>query len=140
MHLNGGAYGWVIFNSLSSFILIPMKKIALAALLMTTLGTAFAGNADFTLVNRTGYAINEVFISPASKGNWGNDRLGENQFLNNQSRKFKFGDTRNCKQDIKVVFTDDDSEIEWENINLCEVDKITLRYNRKTKEVSADLE
>lgn len=116
-----------------------MKKIIFGALLSTIVGAAFAGNADFTLVNRTGYAINEVFISPSKQSNWGKDRLGENQFMNGQSRKFKFGDTRNCKQDIQVVFTDGD-EVEWEDINLCEVNKVTLKYNKKTGDVSADLE
>lgn len=116
-----------------------MKKIILGALLSTIVGAAFAGNADFTLVNRTGYAINEVFISPSKQSNWGKDRLGENQFMNGQSRKFKFGDTKNCKQDIQVVFTDGD-EVEWEDINLCEVNKVTLKYNKKTGDVSADLE
>lgn len=117
-----------------------MKKIAIAVALLGTIGAAFAGNADFTLVNKTGYDINEVFISPSQKDAWGKDRLGENQFLNGQSRKFKFGDTKNCTQDIKVIFTEDESEVQWDDINLCEVNKITLRYNRKKNEVSADLE
>ena len=39
-----------------------------------------------------------------------------------------------------MVFADDDSEVEWEGFNLCELNKITLRYNRKTREVSADSE
>lgn len=117
-----------------------MKRIAIAVALFGTIGATFAGNADFTLVNKTGYAINEVFISPSQKDAWGKDRLGENQFLNGQSRKFTFGDTKNCKQDIKVIFTEDESEVQWDDIDLCEVDKITLRYNSKTKEVSADVE
>ena len=117
-----------------------MKKFLLGALLSAIGCAAFAGNADFTLVNKTGYAINEVFISPSKKSNWGKDRLGENQFLNGQSRKFKFGDTKNCKQDIQVVFTDSGDEVEWEDINLCEVNKVTLKYNKKTGDVSAELE
>lgn len=117
-----------------------MKLIAISVALLGSIGAAFAGNADFTLVNKTGYAINEVFISPSQKDAWGKDRLGENQFLNGQSRKFKFGDTKNCKQDIKVIFTEDESEVQWDDINLCEVNKISLRYNRKTNEVSADLD
>lgn len=116
------------------------QKIVLLAVLAVSSASSFAGDADFTLVNRTGYALNEVFISPTKKDNWGKDRLGENQLLNGQSRKFKFGDTKNCIQDIQVVFTDDESEVEWEGLNLCELNKITLRYNRKTKEVSADTE
>lgn len=117
------------------------KQIALIALtLAATTGAAWAGDADFKLVNKTGYAINEVYISPTQKANWGKDRLGENQLLNGQSRTFRFGDTANCEQDIKVVFTDDGSEVEWEEINLCEHSVITLKYNRKTDEATAELD
>ena len=115
------------------------KKIALIGVWAVT-GVAGAADADFTLVNRTGYALNEVYISPTKMDKWGKDRLGDNQLLNSQARKFKFGDTKHCVQDIKVVFTDDESEVEWEGFNLCELDKITLRYNRKTGDVSADTE
>lgn len=100
--------------------------------------SAMAANADFTLVNKTGYDINEVFISPTNKQNWGNDRLGDYQLTNNDSVKMKFGDTKNCHQDIKVIFTEDESEAEWDNFNLCEINKIVLKYNRKTQEVSAE--
>lgn len=108
--------------------------------MLTIGGGTFAADADFVLVNRTGYALNEVFISPAKKNNWGKDRLGANQLLNGQSRKFKFGDTKHCMQDIKVMFTDDESEVEWEDFDLCELNKITLRYDRKSGEVSAETE
>lgn len=114
------------------------KFLLLGALALN--GAAFAADADFTLVNRTGYALNEVFISPTKMDNWGYDRLGKNQLANGASRKFKFGDTKHCVQDIKVVFADDGSEIEWEGFDLCQLDKITLKYNRKTREVSAETE
>ncbi len=117
-----------------------MKNIIVAAALLLSANAALAANADFTLVNKTGYAIEEVYISPSQKNEWGNDRLGQYQFANGESRKFKFGDTKNCQQDIKVIFSDDESEVEWEDINLCEIHKITLRYNRSANEVSADLE
>ena len=116
-----------------------LKKAVLLGFLVLS-GVSYAADADFTLVNRTGYALNEVYISPTQKDHWGKDRLGSNQLPNGQSRKFKFGDTKNCVQDIKVVFADDGSEVEWEGFNLCELDKITLRYNRKTGDVSADSE
>jgi hypothetical protein len=41
------------------------------------------------------------------------------------------------KQDIKVVFEDDTPDAVWENVDLCEIEKITLRYDRKTRRVSA---
>lgn len=112
----------------------------LGAGLMVTSSPSFAADADFVLVNRTGYPLDQVYVSPANKKSWGRDRLGSYQMANNTSRKFTFGDTKNCIQDIKVVFADDDSEVEWEDFNLCELDKITLRYNRKTGDVSADTE
>ena len=117
-----------------------LKKTLMFSLLGLASTGAFAGNADFTLVNKTGYAINEVFISPTKQDNWGKDRLGENQFLNGDKRTFRFGDTKHCNQDIKVIFTEGQEEVEWENINLCEAEKITLKYNRKSGEVSAEIE
>lgn len=120
------------------------KKVALVGLLglgsLVGSGASFAGDADFILSNRTGYVLDQVYIAPTKNKNWGRDRLGSNQLANNTWRKFTFGDTKNCVQDIKVVFADDDSEAEWDAFNLCELDKITLRYNRKTGDVSADTE
>ena len=102
--------------------------------------SAHAGEADFTLVNRTGYAIGEVYVSPANKNNWGRDRLGRNVLDNGSSKLFAFSDSANCMQDIKVVFDDDGSSVVWEDVDLCELHKITLRYNRKTNVVSAESE
>ena len=43
-------------------------------------------------------------------------------------------------ESLNVTFDDDGSEVEWENFDLCKLEKITLKYNRKTREVSADEE
>ena len=101
---------------------------------------ALAGDADFTLLNRTGYSLREVYVSPSHKEAWGKDRMGEYVLENGKSRLFKFSDKSSCKQDLKVVFDDDGSSVVWEEFDLCSIDKITLKYNRKTKEVSADTE
>ena len=103
-------------------------------------GTAFAGDADFTLVNRTGYTIREVYISPTKSGSWGKDRLGDGTLGNTRQRLFKFSDKASCQQDLQVIFDDDGSDVVWEGFDLCTIDKITLKYNRLTKEVSADTE
>ncbi|MDE2429846.1 MAG: hypothetical protein KGM99_14055 [Burkholderiales bacterium] len=102
--------------------------------------TAIAGDADFTLVNRTGYPIRSVYIAPAKSKTWGNDRLGDGILENKQSRLIKFSDKARCTQSLNVTFDDDGSEVEWDDFNLCELTKITLKYNRKTGEVSADEE
>lgn len=119
-----------------------MKKLshqlligALSSILLS--GAAIAGDADFTLVNRTGYDLREVYISPSHKNAWGKDRMGDNLLENGKRRLFKFSDKSSCKQDLKVVFDDDASEVVWEEVDLCELETITLKYNRKTGEVSA---
>ena len=56
-----------------------VSQVALFASVLSLSGAALAGDADFTLVNRTGYDISEVYISPANKNNWGRDRLGRNR-------------------------------------------------------------
>lgn len=122
---------------------MKLHQVGLAVLFvsgMVASGLASAGNADFTLVNNTGYALREVYLSPAHKTKWGNDRLGNNTLENNKSRLFKFADKSSCVQDLMVVFDDDGSDVTWEDFDLCELNKITLKYNRKTKVVSADTE
>lgn len=117
-----------------------MNKALLASVVAVTALSAIpasAGDADFTLVNGTGYEIREVYISPANKNSWGRDRLGDGSLPNNSSKLFKFSDKANCEQDIKVVFTVEDAEVVWEDVDLCSLNKVTLKYNKKTREVTA---
>ncbi len=113
--------------------------LAMATSLLLPMG-ATAGDADFTLSNRTGYDIAEVYISPANKNSWGRDRLGKNVLENGKSKLFTFSDSANCMQDLKVVFDDDNSSVIWEDFDLCALNKITIKYNRKTDTVSAETE
>lgn len=98
---------------------------------------ASAGDADFTLVNGTGYTISEVYISAANRNQWGRDRLGDGTLENRKSKLFEFRDSANCVQDIKVVFEDNNQSVVWEKLDLCEINKLTLNYNRATKTVTA---
>ncbi len=100
---------------------------------------AFAGDADFTLANGTGLTIDEVYVTSAKRNSWGKDILGEGDLPNGKSRLIRFSDKANCRQDIKVVFEAGGDAI-WENVDLCEINKITIKYNRATKEVSATSE
>ena len=98
--------------------------------------SAIAGDADFTLVNGTGYTIREVYLAPSKSKSWGNDRLGEGDMTNGKSRLIKFRDSANCVQDLQVIFDDSDVAVTWDDLDLCEINKLTLKYNRSTKVVS----
>jgi hypothetical protein len=120
---------------------ITNRIVCLAATVLTTFaGSVHAGAADFTLVNKTGYTLREVYLSASNKDSWGNDRMGQGYLDNGKSRLFKFSSKSACQQDLKVVFDDDESEVVWEDFDLCEINKITLKYNRKDRTVSADVE
>ena len=109
------------------------------AAVATTLvaASALASDADFTLVNKTGYPIREVYISAAHKNNWGRDRLGDGILENNKSRFFRFRDRAACKNDLKVVFDDNGTEVTWDNVDLCDLEKLTIRYDRRANKVTA---
>jgi hypothetical protein len=132
-------------STLSTSTHIAMKTLNRSLLVSSVIAVmaaspAIAGDADFTLVNRTGYTLREIYVSPTHKEAWGKDRMGDNVLDNGRSRLFKFSDKSACMQDLKVVFDDDGSEVIWEEFDLCELNKITLKYNRKTREVTADTE
>jgi hypothetical protein len=120
----------------------PMHSKLLLASLVSILagGSALAGDADFTLVNRTGYTLREVYISPSSKNSWGNDRLGQGYLENGKSRLFKFSDDSACDKDLQVVFDENGAKVVWQDVDVCEIRKITLKYDRSTNTVSADTE
>ncbi len=118
------------------FLKLTLAAVALAAASLPH--TVQAGDADFTLINRTGYPIKEIYLTASHKSKWGPERLGKKVLNNNSSRDFKLGNFADCLQDMMIVFADNGDQVTWEEFDLCELHKITLKYNRKTGEVSAD--
>ena len=110
-----------------------LSAVALIALLSNS---ASAGDADFTLTNRTGYDIDSVYVVPSKQRDWGIDRLGKSILADGRSRFLAFNKSGNtCIYDLSVgwVGYSASEDVVWERINLCEINKITLRYNEKTK-------
>ncbi len=93
---------------------------------------------DFTLVNKTGYDIREVYVSPADASDWEDDILGDDELLDDDDQLIRFKRTeKTCKWDLKVVYSEDDSEAIWYAVDLCKVSRITIKYNNKTGNTSA---
>ena len=102
---------------------------------------ALAGAQDFTLVNKTGYEIGEVYVSAAKTEDWEDDVLGRDVLPDGDRVDISFSrDTDSCYWDMKVVYTVDGTTAEWQNFNLCEVSKIKIFYNAKTDTTSATYE
>jgi len=122
-----------------------MKYLLIASAMLVSVLTAATTPAqaearqDFVLVNRTGYDISEVYISPSKADDWEEDILGSDDNLDDGDQKeirFKRAG-KTCMWDLKVVYEEDDSSAVWHDIDLCSVSKITIRYNRKTDTTSA---
>ena len=100
--------------------------------------SSLAQNADFQLVNKTGYSISEVYVSPSKSRSWGRDILGRHIIDDGEAWNLSFPHSKSqCVQDLKIVFEDDNSSVIWDGFDLCEIHKITLIYNRKTDQTSA---
>ena len=102
----------------------------LAAMTLAPLPVLAQGKQDFTLVNRTGYQIDEVYVGPVSQSHWGQDVMGKDAIANGDTADITFNGSSNaCKWDIKVVYNDGDKS-EFRAVNLCNVSRVTLFWNR----------
>ena len=100
--------------------------------------TAASAAQDFTLVNQTGVEIDKVYISPHDKDDWEEDILGKDTLPAGQSVEIKFDrDETAAEWDLKVEDKQGNS-IEWNNLNLLKISKVTLHY--KDGKGTADVE
>jgi hypothetical protein len=121
-----------------------MFALALAFGAMTaSFGSAHAADAkqDFKLVNKTGYEIKSVFVSPTKSDDWEEDVLGKDTFADGDAWDIKFHrSATSCKWDMKVIYSVDDSSAVWTGIDLCAVEKITIKYDKSTDTTSASFD
>lgn len=90
--------------------------------------TPQGGAQDFVLVNQTGVEIDKVFISPSDVDEWGSDILGQDTLPSGQSVEIKFSRSEKAaKWDLRIEDSKGTS-IEWEDLNLLEISKVTLHF------------
>jgi hypothetical protein len=121
-----------------------MKHTLIAAAFAFCALTALNGSAraeakqDFALVNKTGYEIKEVYVSPSKSDDWQEDVLGSGTLGDSEKANIKFHrSVKTCKWDLKVVYTVDSSSAVWGDIDLCSVEKITIRYDKDADKTTA---
>lgn len=123
-----------------------MKIITAAAglaFLASMLGSVQAEESkqDFKLVNKTGYEIKEVYVSPSKSSDWEEDILGDGVLGDKDYREIHFHrSAKSCHWDLKVVYTEDSSSAVWSDIDLCSVEKIIIHYDKDADKTTADFE
>ena len=113
-----------------------MKQTLRSSIILVTLllGLVMPAKAqldlDFTLVNKTGYDIKEVYVGPTTSEEWGDNVLGKDILKAGQSLELKFHPKATAeKWDIKVIYTDGETAW-WKGYKLTEITKINLFWSK----------
>ena len=89
---------------------------------------AWAGEQDFTLVNRTGVEIHKLFTSPHSSDNWEEDVLGKSTLADGESVDVTFPKKEESAHwDLRVEDSSGNA-INFANLNLKEISEVVLHY------------
>jgi hypothetical protein len=105
-------------------------SLCLTTLLVLAIqNTSTAGDQDFVLINKTGVEIHNLHVSPSDKQEWGSDILGKDTLTDGESAEIKFSPQEESeKWDLRVADKEGNS-IEWSDLNLLKISKITLHYS-----------
>lgn len=115
--------------------------IALGVIAIFVTATAFAraGKQDFVLHNQTGVEIHSLYVSPHSTDDWEEDILGKDTLAAGDSLKITFDDRdKHVHWDLKVTDKEGNS-LEWYDLNLIEIDEVTLHWDAKAGKGWADI-
>jgi len=115
--------------------------IALGVIAIFVTATAFArsGKQDFVLHNQTGVEIHSLYVSPHSADDWEEDILGKDTLAAGDSLKITFDDRdKHVHWDLKVTDKEGNS-LEWYDLNLIEIDEVTLHWDAKTGKGTAEI-
>ena len=81
---------------------------------------------NFTVLNRTGFTVVTLNVSPSNETNWGPDILGRDVLANGESAAITFDRSESqCNFDIKATYEDGDTT-DMRNVDLCTVGTVTL--------------
>jgi hypothetical protein len=121
-------------------LLLATAGIAMMAASASMVGAE--STLDFTLVNKTGYGIKAVHVAPSASTDWGENIIsevleeGESVAIEFQPKAGRIG-----KWDLLVSWEDtSDPDVHWTGYDLSTINKITLKYDRKSNKTSATTE
>lgn len=113
-------------QTLSRFL--GARAAALVLLAMAAVGSANAGEQDFTVFNETGVEIHRLYTSPHSSDSWDEDVLGEYTLPDGEGVEISFSPLEDAAMwDLRVEDADG-NYITWENLNLLRISAVTLYY------------
>ncbi len=97
-----------------------------------------ADERNVTVVNGTGYGIKFLGFNNPGDNDWSDNELG-GVLANGGNIYVKFNTSdKGCKWNFKIEWADPGYPgVLWQNIDLCSIDEITLKYDRDTDKTTA---
>ena len=116
----------------------PRRALLAAALAaLPSLPAMAQGDPSFSLLNRGGQAINEIYVSPVSEPNWGRDLLGAEVLPAGRAFPVRVAPRAGCRQDVRVVYADGRPE-ERRNVDTCAVTQLVFPASAAASRGAAD--
>jgi hypothetical protein len=115
-----------------------MRQLFLAAVATAAMVTACyaADDRNITFVNATGYGINFVGVNPPGDDDWTDSEISS-ILKDGDSVYIKFNESdKGCKWTVRVTWEGYSTAGLVNNVNLCEIDVLTLHYDRSTNVLS----
>jgi hypothetical protein len=111
--------------------------LVLAVAALTGSSSFAADNRNVTVVNGTGYGIKFLGFNNPGDNDWSDNEIG-GVMADGASQYVKFNNAdKGCKWNIRISWADPGyPDVMWRNVDLCSIDKITLKYNRDTDTTS----
>jgi hypothetical protein len=125
----------LVLCSVISMSFIPSKRP------MYKLSQEEISKLDFDLVNKTGYTISEIFVSPTSEKDWGEDIMGKDMLTNGETVSITFDREETAKKwDLYVTWDGYSAEedVYWTGFELAKIEEISLFYDHKTGKTWAE--
>ena len=109
---------------------------ALATIVTLTTASYAADDRNITFVNATGYGINFVGVNPPGDDDWTDNEIS-GILKDKDSVYIKFNEAdKGCRWTIRVTWEGYSTAGLVNNVNLCEIDVVTLHYDRSTNTLS----
>lgn len=109
-----------------------------AAVALLSASTTFAADErNVTVVNGTGYGIKFLGFNNPGDNDWSDNELGS-VLANGGSIYVKFNNAdKGCVWNFRISWADPGyPDVLWRNVDLCSIEKLTLRYDRSTDTTS----
>ncbi len=119
--------------------ILPVGLLSFGAFFLLSAATvkvSAQASEDITVVNKTGFEIHALYMTPHNAKEWGADILGVDTLAVNDSVAIVFSrKEKSTLWDLRVE-DDEGAFIEWTKLNLLDISSITLYYkNRKATAV-----